>query len=554
MSSVKIERSKVIWVAAGAICGLIVLLPVSRIIEYALFGPAGFTTSYISEWFNPDHWSSIVNSVITAGAVTIGAVVFGIPLTYVVVRADTPLRSWFRTIVLASYVIPSFLTTFAYIILLGPGAGWINMIFVSLFRLTQSPFDIFSLGGMILIETVYSIPYVFLTVSSALTSMDGSLEEAARITGASRLKTFLTVTLPIIRPAVGASALLVFVSAIATLGVPTILRINVLTTRIYRFLGYPPRFEIASSLSILLMLAGLTSLYFYRRMTWESKRYVTLVSGARPPERTRLGWLKVPALLFCSSYACLSIILPLFAILSCASWEAVGKGFVLSNYTLKHFSYVARDSLAVAAIKNSLLYAALASTGVVALASVVSFIVVRLRTKFSSVLDYLSMLPFGIPSVALAVGVFLTYVSPPFVLYGTMWILVIAYMTAGLPMATRIMSASVTQIDQTLEESSRITGASWAQTFTRIDIPLLKPAVMSGWMLVFIASFRELSQSLLLVSPGTEVLSYVLMNYWQLGTSLQLVSAFSGLALIMIIAMFAVSQILLKGKAELVTM
>jgi len=470
-------------------------------------------------------------------------VIIGTALAWAVVRTDMPGR---RLVELASIV--PFISTpltgaLAWILLMSPQTGLINQAWRFISG-SGSIFNIYSIWGIIFVEALYEAPLVFLLVAGALRSMDPTLEEASLSAGAGTARTTLRVTLPLVAPAILAGALLVFILAAEQFAVPAVLgtpaKIRVLTTSIWEAQSvYPPRDGLAAALSVTLLVIALGGLWLHRRLLG-ARSYTTVAGKAARPRRIQLGAFRWALLAVCVSYLLLAVVLPIVTIFVSSirtiwtadfRWEQ----FTLANYSRVLFDYPAAER----AIVNSLGLAIFGATATILLCALIAFLSQRARLPGHRILDTLTMLPMGFPGIVLAVGLLHAWITPPFVLYGTIWILFVAYLTRYLPVGVRSVSASLAQIHPELEESSLASGATWLQTFRYVTLPLLKPGLAAGWALLFVAFTRELSASILLYSPRLEVLSVVIYDLYQEGgfrtlsalTTLQVLIAMSVLAI-----------------------
>jgi iron(III) transport system permease protein len=457
-------------------------------------------------------WNSFVAS---AGAMAF-SVLMGVPIAFFCARTDMPLRGLVKVLVVASFITPSFLLAFAYVLLMGPNAGVINKWIAALFGTQQGPFDIFSMWGLIYIAALEGAPLVFMATAVALENMDGNLESAARMLGARTGKVLRSVSLPLVLPAIGAGALLAFISTLSLYGAPSILNVRVVPTEIRSaFGGSPPRFDTAAGLAVYLMALSLIGFFAYRRMMSGQQSYVTVTGKWAPAETICLGPWKWLALGMSALFVLLAVALPYYMLGLASFTHAFGQGFAPGNLTLDNYAYVVNDQFSLRSIWNSLLLALGAAIVGVVVGVVVAFIEVRGQDlPGRRFVEYMAMLPFGIPSIVLAVGLILAFIRPPLALYGTMWILLIAYTVKFMPLAIRTIAATLQQVDLTLEEASRMVGATRARTFVKITLPLVLPAALGGGFLIFIPSFRELGASVLLSAPGTEVVAFVMMTSW----------------------------------------
>jgi len=500
-------------------CGfalLLVVLPMGWLFIGPSIESGRLDVDFLAEVFGQRRLvGALLNTIEASLATSLLATVIGVALALLVARTDLPLRRIFSTLIMGSFVTSSYLVAFAYIVLLGPNAGVINQALMRLFGLDEALFDIYSFEGYVFVATLEATSLVFMTVVAALRTLDGSLENSARILGAKAFRVIGTITLPLTAPAIGAGALVAFISTLSLYGAPAILGVRVVPTEIQALLGYPARFDLAAGVSLYLMVLALGGLLLYQRLLNRPGRFVTLTGKGTPTETLPLGRWRWPAFAFAWTYILLSLFLP-YAVLGYASLsKAVGADLSLENLTLANYAFILRDQLSMRGLKNSLLLAVGAALVAAMLASIIGFMAVRLREQRTMrAVDAVLMLPFGIPSVVIAVGLILAFIRPPLVLYGTIWIIGLAYLTKYLPIAVRTIAAVYEQIDSSLEEASRIVGASPTTTFTKISVPLAWNGIVSVVFVVFIPCFSELSASILLVSPYNETAAFAMITTW----------------------------------------
>jgi iron(III) transport system permease protein len=476
---------------------------------------------YVQAYTSERNLSAIANTIIVAtGSATLAAL-SGTLLAWAVVRTDMPGRRLVEMASIVPFISTSFIGALAWILLGSPETGLINQFWLFLGN-EAALIDIFSLEGIIFVIALYEMPFVFLMVGGALRSMDPALEEASLSAGAGLWRTTTRVTLPLVLPAILASSLLVFVLAAEQFGVPAVLgtpaRIRVLTTSIVATNAfYPPQHGLGAALCVTLLVIALAGLWLQRRALAD-RSFTTVGGKGAQPRRIALGPFRWVLLGACCLYLLLAVVLPFSTIFLSSIRTLWTADFRWEQFTLTHYHWILFEyPTTLRAIRNSLFLAVVGATITILLCALISFLSLRTRLPGRHALDYLSMLPLGFPGVVLAYGLLQVWINPPLVLYGTIWILFIAYLTRYLPIGVRATSATLVQIHHELEESSLSCGAGWFQTFRRITLPLLKPGIIAGWILLFIAFSRELSASILLYSPGTEVLSVVLYDLQQNG-------------------------------------
>jgi iron(III) transport system permease protein len=431
-----------------------------------------------------------------------------------------PFPTLFRATATLSYLSPPFLTAIAYVNLFSPNAGLINVLLRDVLGAPWLTFNVFSMAGLVLVTVLHTFPFVFLLASSALQSVDASYEEAAQILGAGRLRTALLVTLPLIAPAVLAGTLLAFVNAIALFGSQAILglpgRIVTLPTRIYALFDYPPQYGLASALSLMFIVITVAALYLQHRFL-ARRSYVTVGGKGARPQLIDLGPARWVLLGFCAAVFAVAIVLPYGALIAVSLSKSWGlsfwKGLTLDNYRFVLFEY----NVTQRAILNSLLLATLAATIAVLLGAVIGWIDVRTKAKGRRLLDYAALVPLGLPGIVMAVALIQFWLTMPVALYGTLTILLLAYIGRYIPLGVRAANTSLRQIDASLEESARVLGASWARTLREVTLPLIRPGLFAGWLLVFVPVIQELSASILLFSSSSITLAVAVYNLYETG-------------------------------------
>lgn len=536
------------------LCFLIVY-PAAILLKLSLQDKAGAFSFiwYIQAYTSSQNLNSIVNTIILATGSAVIAAFFGTLLAWAVVRTDMPGRTMTAVASIIPFITSSFIGALAWSLLSSPDVGLINQLWRHLGG-SGVLINIYSLGGIIFVTALYEVPFVFLMVAGALRSMDPSLEEASLSSGAGRWTTATKVTLPLVLPAILASSLVVFVLAAEQFGVPAVLgtpaRIRVLTTSIVSTQAfYPPQRGLGAALSVTLLAIALVGLYLQRRIL--KGRSYTIVSGkSSHPRQVQLGPFRWVLFGLCLLYLTLSVILPFLTILVSSLRTIWTSDFRWEQFTLENYRWIFFDyPLTQRAIVNSLFLAVVGASVTILFCALISFLSLRTRLPGRNLLDYLVMLPLGIPGTVLAFALLQVWINPPLVLYGTIWVLFIAYMTRYLPIGVRATSATLVQIHPELEESSLSSGANWFQTFKNITLPLLKPGIIAGWVLLFLAFSRELSASVVLYSPGMEVLSVVMYDLQQNGQFREL-SALAVIQIVFSIFLLIIARRFVKDRSE----
>lgn len=527
--------------------GVLILYPAGILINLALRDDSGGLTLkwFVDAYSNPRNLAAIVNTLIIAVGTAAASMVAGTFLAWAVVRTDMPGRRLIEMASIIPFISTPFIGALAWVLLASPETGLINQLWNFLGG-QEALFNIYSLGGIIFVESLYEMPFVFLMVAGALRSMDPTLEEASLSSGAGLWRTTVRVTLPLVLPAILGGALLVFVLAAEQFGVPAVLgtpaRIRVLTTVIVETqASYPIRIGLGAALSVTLLAIALAGLWLQRRLLG-SRSYTTIGGKGAHPRRFQLGAFRWVIFGICIAYLMLAVVLPYAAIFLSSIRTIWTADFRWDQWTLENYRWVFFDyPITQRALVNSLILAVIGASVTMLLCALISFFSLRTRLPGRTVLDYLSMIPMGFPGVVLAFGLLHAWIYPPIVLYGTIWILFVAYMTRYIPIGVRSTSATLVQIHPELEESSLSSGANWFQTFKNITLPLLKPGIFAGWILLFIAFSRELSASILLYSPRLEVLSVAIYDLL-LGGQFRALSALAFLQIGMALAMLALAK------------
>ncbi|MDO9360178.1 MAG: iron ABC transporter permease [Polaromonas sp.] len=489
----------------------------------------------------------ILNSLILATVVAIVSVVLGVPVAWLVARTDLPARGLVRTLTLAAFVTPSFVGATAWILLGAPNSGWLNNLWRSMTGSESALFDIYSMGGAVFVSAIYTVPFTFTIVSSALDSMAVELEDAATTLGSGTWKTMSSVTIPLVMPAIIAGFILSFIQGLTLFGVPAFLLgpsgVQVVTTRLAElYQQFPPELYLAAAYCIPLLL--ITSALFLVRRKILGRRRFTVISGkARGTKVIPLKGWRWPAFIFALFVPVTAILLPYAALLIVSLSKAWGRGMSLDNFTFDWYALVLMgNSETRTAIFNSFVFAIAGATICVLLGTVVAYLVERKSVRGASLLSGLATLPIVIPGVVLSVGFFAAYSRAPFSLYGTPWILIAAFSATFLPIAFTQGSALIKGISPDLERVARSLGASEVKAFTAITAPLLRNGLVAAWLLVFIPIIRELSVAIFLITPKTNVMTTLIYNAKD-GGNYETLCAMSVLLVLSTIALIAIARL-----------
>jgi iron(III) transport system permease protein len=481
-------------------------------------------SNYVEAFSNPALFSAVLNAVVYSVGAGIVSVCLGTYLAWLTERTNLPLKGLVYSSVLTAMMIPGVLFTISWILLLAPKAGLINVWLMKLFGFSQAPFNPYGMAGMIFVSGIDDFYTPFLFMAAAFRSMDPSLEEASITSGASTLTTFSRVTIRLMAPAALAVCLLIFIRGLEDFEVPGLLGIpagvNVLSTEIYLSVRRPPQdFNLAATISMFYLLVALGGLYLYFKSTRLTERYAVITGKGFQPRLIRLGRLRIPAVISVFLLILVTVYLPL-AILAWTSflpWYAPPSWEMVHALTLKNFRWLLNDELIVSALKNNFIVGLISASLVTLFAAVVAWITIRSKARGRKVLDAMAFSATAYPSMVLGLALIWFYLTVPIPIYGTLWILVIAYVTKRLPGSTRILSAVMTQIRGELEEASEACGASFRKTFARIIVPLLIPGIFASFVFTLTITFKALSIPVLLGHSGTEMIPLLIFDLFESG-------------------------------------
>jgi len=524
-----VSRQQVLIVLGVVVAiGFLALVPLAYLVWGTFFDQHGFTLRFFREAYGQYGLAEMgMNSLKFAVGSTLVAVTVGTVLAYLIVRTDAPLKRLMFAASLVPLIIPGVLHTIAWIFLLSPRAGLINNMFEPL--LGRPLLDIFSLGGMVLVQGLHLAPLVFLLMVAAFRSMDPALEESALMSGARLRTVFRRITLSLVKPALFAAVLVIAVRSLESFEVPALLGIPggywVFTSRIWRALDtYPSRFGQAGAYSMSLLILTSVGVYLYSRLSKRGRAFQTVTGRGfrpRPLELGRARWLATALML---SYVVISVVLPVMILVysSTQPFFQAPSAHSLSSMSLDNYRHLFDQDLTLRALRNSFVLGVGSATSVMLLMAVASWLVVRTKMPGRWVVDNLAFLPIAIPGLVLGVSLLFVYLRSPVPIYGTLWILFIAFLTTYMPYGMRYATTSMYQISAELEESAQTSGATWWQGFRRVILPLLAPGLVAGWIFIFAASFRELSSAILIYSPGNEVISIRIWEMWRDGSTTEL--------------------------------
>ncbi len=502
-----------------AALALVVLmgLPLAWLVAMSVTGEAGPTLGhYLGALQDVQLRKALWNTVVLAFWAGVASLALGAPLAWLTARTDLPARGLIRALVLASFVTPPFLGAFAWVMLAGPNAGALNKLWRALTGVDTALVDIFTMPGLIFVVAIYTFPYVYIMIANTLELITSDLEEAAAMLGAGRLSVALTITFPLVAPAVLSGFILAVLQALALFGSPAILALpagfHTLTTQIWGMFHYPPHVETAAAISIPLLLATALLLLVQKRLLGR-RGYAAVGGKGGQRRRVPLGPWRYPALLGVLTVMACAVVLPYGILAKAAFSRAWAQPLTRDNLTLGHWAFTFFEySATQSAIVNTLELGILTACVGAGMTAVLAYIARRKIIVGHQLVAFLALSPVVIPGVVLAVALFIAYTRPPLLLYGTLWILFIAYVTKEMPVGYAQSDATFRAIPVELEEASRILGAGRLRVLAEITAPLARSGVIAAWCFIFIGVIRELSASIILFTPSSKVMSVVIFD------------------------------------------
>ncbi len=478
--------------------------------------------NYANVYSQDVNWTALTNTIELSLAVMVASVIITFPLAWFVGRTDMPYKKTFRTLLVSSYMIPPYVGAIAWVQLLNPSVGFLNRFLQFCFGLEKAPFDIYTMGGLAWVLTLFYSPFAFITISRAMEKMDPTLEEAARISGASPLRTVWDVTLPLTAPSILAGGLLVFIAAGSCFGIPSIVgmpgNIEVMTTRIvtYVYMSDVNSIRDATALAASLMFLA-NALLFGMTYIIGQKDYTTISGKSTRPNIVELGKWRWPAFCAVGAYTMIAIIIPLGSIALSSLILSFSQPLSLDNLGFEAWKPVLENSDYLDCIWNSVVYAVIAASIGTLLAIFVAYLAVKTEIKGRNIPDLLVVLGGATPSIAIALALIIAFSGNYGLnIYSTVWILVVSYLVKYMTMSVRTIAASLSQVHKSLEEAALNSGADWLRVCKDIIMPLIMPSIVAGWFLIFMPSFYELTMSLILYGSDTKtigVLLYELQTY-----------------------------------------
>ena len=538
---------KIAGYGVAAVAAVFVLYPVFFLLQAAL--DVGDPQTRPPTAYGLDNFEALLNypqimlnTLSVSFAATLMALVIGFIMAWILTRTNVPGRLLFEQLMAVPYYLTPLLGALAWSMLGSPESGFINQFWRALGG-SGHVIDINTPYGIAWVMALFEGSVAFVMIGAVMKSMDPALEEASQVIGASRLRTMLRVTLPLVIPGVLGAAIFVFAEMLGSFAVALVLgtpnRYYVITTAIYQLIQqYPPRIQIAAAMGTSLFAVMFLMLFLYRRIVTAGS-YVTITGKAFRPRVADVGRLRYLLFGVCLFYLAVSVVLPIATLLF-ASVQKIAVAFpTADNFTLDNFRSAMSMNAAGSALTNSLILAFATATIGIGLMGLLAWLIYRSRLPGAGLIEYVVMFPQAVPRLVFAFGMMWAWLVFPIPIYGTLWLLLIAYLTVFLPLGVRTIAGVMLQVDKSLEECAQMCGASWAFRMRTVSIPLLVPGLVAAWLLLFIASVRELGASILLMGPHSKVITPAIVESW-FGTASELTATLALIQTLVVAAAVAV--------------
>ena len=545
------------WIVILIVVAFLVIfevIPLSYLLIRSLFPKGSFSLESFKRVYTYDlNWTALINTLVISGLTTLFGVILAFPLAFLVGRTDMYGKKFFRTLFVTTYMVPPYVGAMAWLRLLNPNAGVLNKFLMQMFNLPKAPFNIYTVGGIVWVLTCFYYPYAFITISRAMEKMDPSLEEASKISGASPLKTLMTITIPMMTPSIIAAGLLVFVASASAFGIPSIIgapgQIYTVTTRIIDFvhIGSDEGLNDAMVLAVFLMVIANIVLYITTFVIGK-RQYITMSGKSTRPNIVELGKWRMPITVIISIFSFFVVILPFVTVALTYFTVNMGKPIGLSNMSMSAWNKVFSRASILSSTKNSIIAGLAAAFFGIMISCIMAYLLQRTNVKGKRIPDFLITLGSGTPSVTIALALIIS-MSGKFKIniYNTLTIMIIAYMIKYMLMGMRTVVSAMSQVHPSLEEAAQISGANWLRMLKDVTLPLIGASIVAGFFLIFMPSFYELTMSTLLYSSNTKTIGYELYIY-QTYHSQQVASALATAILLFVIIVNYLLNKLTKGQ------
>lgn len=539
----RLSRIAIIVSAAIAILAPLLLVLYQSFLSGPFFAHNIHLTldAYRFVFSDPNFYAAFGNTLLVALGMVAIALPVGAILAFLLVRTDLPGGRWLEPMILAPMFISSIVLAFGFIVALGP-VGLVTNLWRDLFGFV--PWSIYSKTSLIVLAGLTHVPHVFLYAASALRGLGSDVEEAARAAGAGPLRTALSVSLPMIMPSLLYAGVLVFFLGIELFGLPLILAdpsgVMVLATYLYSLtnvLGVPS-YQLMAIVVMVIVLIALPLVFLQRHLLRHANRYIAIRGKAQAQRPIRIGIWRWPAVGLIATWLTVTVVMPVAGLVLRSFLSTWGEGVTLSEaLTLDNYAQVAAYPNVMRGITNTLLLAIVGGAAAVAVYTLLNLAVHRWQSRWTAVLDYLSLLPRAMPGIVAGLAIFWVFLFVPFLqpFRQTLLALWVAYSLVWMAYGMRLVSAALLQVGPELEEAARIAGASPGRVSRDITLPLISAGLVGSWLLIFVTFAREYSTGVYLLAPGTEVIGSLLVSLWATG-GVDIVVALSVINIAMITA------------------
>lgn len=545
------------WIVILVVVAFLVIfevIPLSYLLIRSLFPKGSFSLDSFKRVYTYDlNWTALINTLVISGLTTLFGVILAFPLAFLVGRTDMYGKKFFRTLFVTTYMVPPYVGAMAWLRLLNPNAGVLNKFLMQIFNLSKAPFNIYTVGGIVWVLTCFYYPYAFITISRAMEKMDPSLEEASKISGASPIKTLMTITIPMMTPSIIAAGLLVFVASASAFGIPSIIgapgQIYTVTTRIIDFVHIGSEEGLNDAMVLAVFLMAIANIVLYITTFVIGKRqYITMSGKSTRPNIVELGKWRMPITVIISIFSFFVVILPFVTVALTSFTVNMGKPIGLSNMSMSAWNKVFSRASILSSTKNSIIAGLAAAFFGIVISCIMAYLLQRTNVKGKRIPDFLITLGSGTPSVTIALALIIS-MSGKFKIniYNTLTIMIIAYMIKYMLMGMRTVVSAMSQVHPSLEEAAQISGANWLRMLKDVTVPLIGASIVAGFFLIFMPSFYELTMSTLLYSSNTKTIGYELYIY-QTYHSQQVASALATAILLFVIIINYLLNKLTKGQ------
>jgi iron(III) transport system permease protein len=505
---------------------------------------------------HPETYKALLNSLILSVGVTITGTIVGTFFAWLVTRTDLPFKKTMKLLFLVPFMLPAFIGALAWKMLLSPRAGYINRVFMDVFGFDGPVFNIYTYAGIILVETMYLFPFVFIQVSGALERMDPTLEESARISGADLFTITRKITIPLVMPSILSGSLLIMLYSMAHFGTVAVLGVEtgiyniptLIYEKIHQSAGSFASIRTATVLATVLVITAALILWLQNRILSKGRYQIIAGKSFRPTE-LKLRGLRIPLLLLCIAYIGFTIVLPTTTIFLVGGLKTYGLPFTAENMTWSNYNHILFEwDLTRGAIWNSISLGLSAALITMFAGVVISYVIVKMKVRGKGILEFLGMLPFSVPGSVIALGVILAWSGKFGInLYNTVWIILVAYIARYMAFSLKANSAALEQVHDSLVEAARASGATMAQALRDIVVPLVRPGMVAAFFLIFLPALRELTVSVLLYGPTTRTIGVAIYTLNEDGETVYS-AALAGIALIIIVLGELLIKRLVSGK------